>query len=164
MLVPTRVRQPSIRGPFLERPGNLSGPKSNYWNPVAVKSYSFDMFQIQGKEKLLSSFKAWNLLLWKMQKDSCHPKSFGTFEKRATGSSAEIERGRKYRNQVTSFKTIYHAPIFWLGVISLLAGYDNISLYFLMVCSAVIRDKPTTGLLAKGNTKTAFMFNYVLEE
>ena len=39
--------------PFLERPGNLSGPKSNSWNydPLAVKSCSFNMFHIQGKAK-----------------------------------------------------------------------------------------------------------------
>jgi len=41
------------RGPFLEGPGNLSGPKSNSWNydPLAVKSCSFNMFQMQGKAK-----------------------------------------------------------------------------------------------------------------
>ena len=40
-------------GPFLEKPGNLSGPKSNSLNyvPLAVKSCSFNMFQIQGKAK-----------------------------------------------------------------------------------------------------------------
>ena len=135
------------------------------WNPVAVKSYSFNMFQIQGNAKLLWSFKAWNLLLWKIRNDPCHPKSFGTFEKRATGSSAEIERGRKYRNLVTSFETIHQALTFWLRVISLLAGYNNLSPYLLMVCCAIIKDKPKTGLITKGNTKTAFMFNcYVLEE
>ena len=34
-------------GPFLERPGNLSGSKSNSFNfdPLAVKSCSFSMFQ-----------------------------------------------------------------------------------------------------------------------
>ena len=146
-------------GPFLETPGNLSGPKSNSWNPVAVKSYSFNMFQIQGKAKLMSSFKAWNLLLWKIQKSSCDPKSFETFEKRATGSSVEITRGRKYRSLVTSFETVHQVPIFWLRVISLLAGCDNISLYLLMVCSPIIKDKPKTELIAKGNTKTTSLFN-----
>ena len=39
--------------PFLEKPDNLSGPKSNSLNyvPLAVKSCSFNMFQIQGKAK-----------------------------------------------------------------------------------------------------------------
>ena len=36
----------TTRRPFLERPGNLSGPKSNSWNydPVAVESCCFNMF------------------------------------------------------------------------------------------------------------------------
>ena len=40
-------------GPFLERPGNLSDPKSNSWNydPLAVKSCSFNMFRFRYKER-----------------------------------------------------------------------------------------------------------------
>ena len=41
------------RGPFLERPGNLLGPKRNSLNydPLAVKTRSFNMFQIKEKRQ-----------------------------------------------------------------------------------------------------------------
>ena len=42
------VQKSPVRGSFLERPGNLSSPKSNSWNcdPLALKTWSFNMFQI----------------------------------------------------------------------------------------------------------------------
>ena len=45
--------QKRTRGPFLKRPGNLPGPKSNSsnYNPLAVKSCSFNMFQMKERAK-----------------------------------------------------------------------------------------------------------------
>ena len=41
------LRETGARGPFLERPGNLSGSKSNSFNfdPLALKNCSINMFQ-----------------------------------------------------------------------------------------------------------------------
>ena len=56
------------------------------------------MFQIKGKAKKLPSFKPWNVFQLNMQRDSCHPKSFGTFEKRAPGICfTKVSKTFRYR-------------------------------------------------------------------
>ena len=72
----------TFSGPFLERPGNLSGPKSNSRNcdPLAVKKLRF-MFLYQNvsdikKVKVTAKFRSLKHLLVKDAKGFISPEKF----------------------------------------------------------------------------------------
>ena len=64
-------------GPFLERPGNLSGPKSNSWNyySLVVKSCFFNIFQIK-EGKITAKFQSLNRVLVEDTKGFISPEKF----------------------------------------------------------------------------------------
>ena len=69
-------RATRARGPFLESPVNVSGPKRNLKNydPLILKSWSVNMFSLPEKRKLSQSFMTWNVSIFKIQGVLCHPR------------------------------------------------------------------------------------------
>ena len=76
------------------------------------------MFHVSGEAKELRSFKAWNVLLLKIQRDLCHPKSFRTFEKRASASQCFYSLNCALQNvRVTFYSSDETLPLLHHGVL-----------------------------------------------
>ena len=93
--------QPS-RGPFLERPGNLTGPKSYFEIKVprkvgCVLTFNEVHFVSLADNATELIFKRFETLIWNGKQNSLTgPVITGSFEKRAPGSVSEISPGHSF--------------------------------------------------------------------
>ena len=74
-------------GIISRKTGNLSGPKDTSldYDPLDVKSCSFNMFQKYGKKKITAKFQSLKCVLIEDTKGFKLPQKFRTFKKRAPG-------------------------------------------------------------------------------